>query len=236
MKAFLMLTATALFFGCSKDGFKPCIRGNNNISTETRTLADFDAVDYMMEGDIEIRKASRQEIVIEGNSNQLEDLKTKVSNGKLKIYSDRCFKNTDFKFIVYTRDLNDVKLSGSGVMLVNDDFIAQEMTFEVSGSGKISAFTESAIKVKAKISGSGELDLEGICDSFNAQISGSGKIRAYTLISNTANASISGSGNMELFVTNVLNAAISGSGNIRYKGTATINSNISGSGRVEKVQ
>jgi len=230
-----MLTI-ALFISCNNDDFRPCIRGNNTTRTETRTLPDFTAIDYMMEGNVEIRKADYHEIVIEGNSNQIEELKTKVSNGKLKIYSDRCLKNADFTFVVYTPELENVKLSGSGKLQIRDEFYSPEMTFEVSGSGSIKYSAESSLKIKAKLSGSGALSLEGACETFEGQISGSGKIRAFVLVSNTADCSISGSGNMEIFVTNTLNANISGSGIIRYKGAATVNSNISGSGKVVKVQ
>lgn len=231
-----MLIATALLVSCHDDDFRPCIRGNNDPDTETRSLLDFDSVDILMEGDVEIRKSDRYEIVIEGHANQLEDLKTRVSNGKLKIYSDRCFKSTDFNFIVYTPELSEVKLSGSGDAWVRDEFSAHDMEFNVSGSGKIRAAAESAVKVKARISGSGSLFLEGVCDTFEAELSGSGKIQAFGLVSNMANCNISGSGNMEIFVTTTLNANISGSGVIRHKGTATVHSNISGSGKVINVQ
>lgn len=237
LKAFSMLTATALLLSCNdEDGFRPCLRGNGDLISETRALADFDKVDYQIEGEIEIRKGSIHEIRIEGNSNQVEHLKTRVSNGRLKIYSERCLKSSDFTFVVYTPELEEVKLSGSGDALVVDDFSSGEMTFDVSGSGKITASSESALKVKVKISGSGELNLEGACQTFDAQVSGSGKVHAYGLVCNTLNAGISGSGNIEAFVSNTLNANISGSGTIRYKGTAVINSNISGSGKVIKVQ
>lgn len=236
MKAFLMFNATVLLTGCYTDDFRPCIKGNNATRVESRTLAGFTAIDYMMEGDVEIRKAAYHEIVIEGNSNQIEALKTKVTNGKLKIYSERCLKNTDFAFVIYTPELENVKLSGSGDLVVRDDFYSPEMAFDVSGSGSIRASAESSSKVRAKLSGSGKLHLEGACDIFEGQISGSGKINAFALVSNTANCSVSGSGNMEIFVTNTLNADISGSGTIKHKGSATVNSTISGSGRVIQVQ
>lgn len=235
-KAFFLLLVTGLLVSCQDDDFRPCIRGNNDSSTETRSLSDFESVDILIEGDVEIRKSERYEIVVEGNSNQIEELKTRVSNGKLKIYSDRCFKNTDFRFIVYTPELSEVKLSGSGDAWVRDEFSSDEMEFNVSGSGKIRAAVESAVKVKTRISGSGTLSLEGVCDTFQAELSGSGKIQAFGLVSNTANCNISGSGNIEIFVTTTLNANISGSGVIRHKGTANVHSNISGSGKVINVQ
>ncbi|MFD2162585.1 head GIN domain-containing protein [Paradesertivirga mongoliensis] len=236
-KAFLMLTATALLAACNfDDGFRPCVRGNNTINTETRALADFNSVDYLMEGDIEIRKGERHEIMIEGNSNQMEHVRTRVSNGTLRIDSERCLKSTRFKFIVYTRDLEKAKLSGSGNMDVSDGFTPRHMSFEVAGSGKISASSVSALKVTARLSGSGRLDMEGTCQTFDIQLSGSGMIRAFALVCNTANANISGSGGIEVFVSDNLNANISGSGTIRYKGDPTVNAAISGSGKVTKVQ
>lgn len=231
-----LLILTVLSAGCEDDLFRPCIRGNNNVDTETRSLSGFNSVDILIEGDVEIRKSAHYEVVIEGNTNQIDDLTTRVTGGKLKIYSERCFNNTAFNFIIYTPELMEVKLSGAGDVLVRNDFHSDEMNFYLSGSGKINGGPISASKVKTRISGSGSIYLEGDCNVLEADISGSGTIHAFSLLSNTTNGNISGSGNMDVFTTIALNANISGSGTIRYKGTANVNSNISGSGRVIKVQ
>ena len=231
----IMLAAIS-FGGCMEDVFMPCITGNNNFESESRALADFNKIDYQIEGNLIVRKASENRIEIEGSSNQLNYIKTKVENGRLKIYSSQCLKNTDLNFVVYTEDLSEVKLAGSGDVEVMDDFASKELNFEVSGSGKLSAPAEAEL-VTTKLSGSGSITLEGYCQNFESQISGSGKIHGYALVANSANATISGSGDLEIFVNSTLTSNISGSGSVRYKGNPPIvNSNISGSGRVTKVQ
>lgn len=229
---FISLTITA----CNKNGFGPCIRGNDDEDSQSRALAAFSKIDFQMEGDLIIRKAPENRIVIEGNSNQIAEVKSSIENGKLKVYSDRCLKNTDFKFVVYTDQLEEIKLSGSGNARAEDNFDAEKLNIELSGSGKISAKSESD-QITVKVSGSGDVHLEGSCSDFGAQISGSGKIHGYPLVSEKASVNISGSGNLEIFVSSELNANISGSGGVRYKGNPDkVNSSISGSGKVVGVE
>ncbi|WP_256014035.1 head GIN domain-containing protein [Desertivirga xinjiangensis] len=229
---FISLTITA----CNKNGFGPCIRGNDDEDSQSRALAEFTKIDFQMEGKLIIRKAPENRIVIEGNSNQIAEAKSRVEDGKLKIYSDRCLKNTDFKFVVYTDQLEEIRLAGSGNAQTEDIFDAEKLNIELSGSGKISVKSESDW-VTAKVSGSGDVYIEGSCSDFEAQISGSGKIHGYPLVSEKASVNISGSGNLEIFVSNELNANISGSGGVRYKGNpGKVNSSISGSGKIVGVE
>lgn len=238
LKTAVIAASVLIISACAKeDGFRPCVRGNNDIDTESRSLPVFTEVDYLLEGPVEVRKGNEQRVQIEGNSNQLQYVKSKVENGKLRIYSDRCLKNTDFHFIVYTSELEGLKLSGSGSAYISDEFSPEELSLEVAGSGKVSIATVEAGKVQARISGSGDIEIGGECDEFDAQLSGSGKVFAFGLVTAKAGVQISGSGGVEIFVTGILNANISGSGLVRYKGSpVTVNSNISGSGKVVKVQ
>ncbi|RXF71299.1 head GIN domain-containing protein [Arcticibacter tournemirensis] len=219
------------------DGFRPCIKGNGDINSETRLLADFESVDYKLEGAVEIRKGEQSKVLLEGYSNQLVHVSTKVEQGRLKIYSSRCLKNTKFRCVVYTSELEDLKLSGSGEGYIRDSFSSEEMRFELSGSGCVDAVAQAAAKIRARISGSGNMKIEGECQSFRADVSGSGRIHAFNLVTSAMEANLSGSGSVDAFVTNRLDANISGSGTIRYKGNpSVVNAHVSGSGKVLKVE
>ena len=89
--------------------------------------------------------------------------------------------------------------------------------------------------LRANISGSGMMDLDGTANDATMTMSGSGKIAAFGMITNNNSATISGSGNIETFVSNHLDATISGSGTIRYRGNPSVTTHISGSGSVVRV-
>lgn len=232
------MTALVLLAGlssCSKDGFFPCIRGKGSKITEVRALADFTKIEYRLPGNINVLKGDKFEAAVAGYENQLAEVRTQVSNGRLIIDSDRCLKNSDFHVIVTLPHLNSLKLAGSAGAEVGDGFMDDEMGFSIAGSGSISAPVSSG-DVKAEISGSGNILLSGTAEMLDAQISGSGKIKAFNLQTKRLNAQISGSGDVESSVYERIDAQISGSGSVRYKGSpSTVNLSISGSGKVVRV-
>lgn len=231
----LVLVLLAVLNSCSKDGIFPCIRGKGAKKTETRSLSQFTKIEYRLEGNIEVVKGDKFEAAIGGHENQLSEVRTRVSGGKLIIDSERCLKNSDFHVVVTLPHLNSLKLAGSAGAEVEDGFDDDEMEFSIAGSGSITAAAASR-DVKAEISGSGNILLIGTAEMLDAQISGSGKIKAFNLQVERLNARISGSGDVESSVSERIDAQISGSGSVRYKGSpGTVNSEISGSGKVVRV-
>src|SRR5690606_32607253 len=155
--------------------------------TEVRTLPEFTKIEYRLPGTIEVVKGDIFEVAIVGYENQLFEVRTRISNGRLIIDSDRCLKNTDFYVTVTLPHLNSLKLAGSAGAEVGDGFTDDEIEFNISGSGNISAPVTSR-NVKAEISGSGNILLSGTADMLDAQISGSGKIKAFNLQAERLNA------------------------------------------------
>ena len=219
------------FTGCEEDGFRPCVRGNGGIRSEGRALAEFRSIDHRLDGNIEVKKGPSR-IVIEGYDNQLTEVRTSVSSGRLVIDSDRCLRNTEFSIVVYTPEFDELKLAGTKNGNVEAGFSAPEMRFELSGSGCITA-AGTAERVRAKVSGSGDITIVGTTGAFRSDISGSGDIHSFGLTATTVDVNVSGSGSVETTVSERLEANISGSGKVYYKGNPpTVNSNISASGKV----
>ena len=90
--------------------------------------------------------------------------------------------------------------------------------------------------INTKITGSGSMDLIGICDEFDYTISGSGDVNSFGLISDRGFVEINGSGDTEVFVNEFLSVKITGSGDVLFKGNPDdITSDITGSGDLRDV-
>ena len=100
--------------------------------------------------------------------------------------------------------------------------------------GKVTAIRfKEGNKVKAEVSGSGNLNLRGYATSMEANLSGSGSLTGFNCPMEAAIVKASGSGNCELNVTNTLEALVLGSSTIKHKGnTKTAQKKIYGSGSV----
>jgi hypothetical protein len=187
---------------------------------ETRNVSSFTKIAFRTPGKAYVKQGSPQKVEIEGSSEMLEKIKTKVEDGKLSIgpedsWSNWSWKSED-KVTVYitVASIEGLSVSGSGDLIVETKVNTGALNLNVSGSGSLKIDAQ-ADNVSANVSGSGDMELRGSYKSFSSDISGSGEI--------VMNAAIAGSADFE----------ISGSGKVLAKGTAqSVKARISGSGKV----
>jgi hypothetical protein len=226
------------------------VEGNYDVTTETRQVGSFHKVFDEGEFDVYIIQDGLDEVVIEAESNLIPLIRTRIEGYALVIDTkDNLQSHYPMKVYVHTAEIDEIRLSGSGLMHA-EDIVTGDLEISLSGSGDI-FFDGTAQVVKCSISGSGSMDLGLTCDALNADISGSGEmevvgeandgdfdisgsgsIRAYDFILQQCYATISGSGSMYLYVEDYLNVNISGSGNVSYLGSPQIETRITGSGSV----
>ncbi len=234
-----LLTALLLLTVMNSCEYGPfgCLRGNGILIEETRDLSTFTGI--MSEGDYDITIIvdSVYYVLIQADENLMNYIKTYIRDGDLVIdnSSRRCIRTNDGNPIyieVHVPFVDYISLTGSGVIYCQDLLYVDYIRCELSGSGVIDLRKVDAISLDAILSGSGEIELWGICKEGDLNIPGSGVIKAFHLEQDVCDASISGSGDMYVFVYDRLDANISGSGNIFYKGNPKVSTRISGSGSV----
>lgn len=234
MAACLVVAPAFIFTACDE----AVLRGEGDTVSQTRPVADFNAVSAGGEFDIFLSQGPTQDIRLEGQENILAELSTRVHNNKLEIKFDRKRVRLRQPVRIYltTPDLRAVSVSGANTVKGLTPWQVEALRLETSGSGNIDLRVTDADNLESNTSGSGQITLSGDADRYEMDISGSGKIRAFGLMTRTADVEVSGSGNCELAVTEQLRARISGSGKVRYKGSPTVSTNISGSGSVLQVE
>jgi len=243
-----VLTAALFLAGCYEPWHR--IEGNNDVTTETRSVPSFSKVFNEGQFDVYIIQASYNEVIMECESNLLPYIRTRVDGNNLYIETrDNLQPNYPIKVFVYTPEIQEVNLSGSGLIYADSVYTDQldvrlsgsgnidmlvragEVDLEISGSGDSYMDVEADL-VEASISGSGEMEFVGFADRADFKISGSGSVHAYDFPVDDCYAKISGSGSMYVSVNSLLDVNISGSGSVYYLGNPVINSTISGSGSV----
>jgi hypothetical protein len=246
--AILLLMTGLTFTGCYDHLNR--VEGNYDVTTETRQVGSFHQVFNEGEFDVYIIQDGLDEVMIEAESNLIPLIRTRIEGSALVIDTkDNLQSHYPMKVYVHTAEIDEIRLSGSGLMHA-EDIVTGDLEISLSGSGDI-FFDGTAQDVKCSISGSGKIDLGLTCDALKADISGSGEmevagtgtngdftisgsgsIQAYDFILKECYATISGSGSMYLNVEDYLNVNISGSGNVTYLGTPQIETRITGSGSV----
>ena len=179
-----------------------------------RDLEPFTGVGVSISADVWYTPGNTHEIRIEGDEDDVRELITEVRDGFLKIkYDDWRTRRSKLDIYITSRELEEVKISGSADFFVEESLNAGEVDLAVSGNGGIYFSKLEAEEVEVKLSGSGGVEIE----------SGSAE---------ELDAKISGSGGVEITATGELDAKISGSGKVYYHGNPRVNSVTSGSGKV----
>ncbi|MBX2889501.1 MAG: DUF2807 domain-containing protein [Saprospiraceae bacterium] len=231
--ALLLLPALLSIVACDPTA----IRGNGDLVTEKRDVADFAGVHASIPGKVNVLSGMKHNVEVKVEENLLPYLKTEVeSDGNLHVYFSRNVRDVDGLVVTVTMpNLNALYLAGSGEITTQGAFKGQSLQLDVSGSGHIKASDLDYHSVKPRLSGSGHIDLQGEGGIMQANLSGSGFINTLDFPVKDAEVKISGSGVVKVNASATLNVSISGSGEVRYQGSPSIETNISGSGKVVKI-
>ena len=212
------------------------LAGGQSVVKETRNVSGFTRVNFGVSGNLYINFGPEFKVVLEGERNDLEDIITEVSGGKLVIKKDNWRFNLNEKITAYVTmpELKGLGVSGSGKAEIRDAVKTEDLDLNVSGSGKLYVSDVTVSNLDCSISGSGNIifDSNGNADRTNVSISGSGNFMGEPLKIESAEIHISGSGNCTCNVTETLKASVSGSGNVVYSGSPKIDAHVSGSGKI----
>ncbi|MGE0587489.1 MAG: head GIN domain-containing protein [Cyclobacteriaceae bacterium] len=211
---------------------------------ETRDVPRFRKISYRTPGKLYVRQGSPQKVVLEGNSETLQDIETIVKDDRLIIgnedYNDWfSWRNNDrdrINVYITVENLNGLSVSGSGDLYGETIIKSDEMDLRVSGSGSMELEVDISGDLTADVSGSGDLRVKGNCRDLSSRVSGSGKVYIANEIRGRAKFGLSGSGKvLAAGRAESVQASISGSGKVLAADlvTESCDVTISGSGDVE---
>jgi len=239
MKNKIVLIAALLSFTFSQAQWgNKKLKGNGNVTTETRSTSDYDAINCAGSFDYILVAGTEGKITLEGESNLLAYVITEVKNGKLIIKTEKG-KNLDpsnnktIKITIPFKEIDYVSLSGSGDLWNKDKITSNNLEVSLSGSGDIILDVQTK-DLTGKVTGSGDITLKGSTTNLKADVTGSGDFHGFDLKSVNTDVSVTGSGDAEVVCTGVFRARVTGSGDIEYRGNPSKeDTKVSGSGSIE---
>lgn len=236
----LLLLAVFLINGNAKAQWSNNkVNGNGKIVTQTRTTGDYDAIKIAGSFDVDLVAGKEGKITIKGEENLLAVIKVEVEENELKIYVEkgtqiRTSTGKKIEVIVPFDKISALTLSGSGDIRTKNKISSDNLSAKLSGSGNFNLEIDTK-NLDLALSGSGDVALKGRADSFTSKISGSGNVNAANLKSKNVEANVSGSGNSIVNCESSLTGKVSGSGNIKYLGNPEKRDvKVSGSGSISK--
>ena len=206
----------------------------DRATEDVRQLESFTGIGISISADVYYTTGNSHEIRIEGKEKDVSDLITEVRDGFLQVkYENWKVSRSKLTIYIISKELEDVKMSGSGHFMAEEPVSSEEMELAMSGSGGITFSKLKSEEVDVKLSGSGNISLNsGSAEEMDVKLSGSGKVNAEQFEVSEFSAAISGSGSIKIDCKEELDVKISGSGKVYYHGNPRVNSVSSGSGKV----
>ena len=215
------------------------IIGSGNLFTEVRDIKSIKAVQLSGFGHLTLLQGKEEKLSITADDNLMPHISSEIDDGHLllgiKMPDDVVMvqPSKPIEYQLTIKDLNNIRLNGSGKIEANDVLRLEDLELEVNGSGQVSLNLQSK-QLETEIAGSGSVEIKGSVEEQEIEIMGSGSYKANELTSEKANVKIMGSGDVHLQVSDFLACKIYGSGSIYYKGTPKLTKKIYGSGTVKQ--
>ena len=238
----LLLIAAPLLFSLASAPLQAqaATRGSGNLVSETRTLAEFQAISLAGEMDLVVRQGTPQSVQVQADDNLLPLLETSVENSAngatLQVRWKRgesIYGRSKVLLTVVMPKLSALVASGAGDMKV-ESFTTPALKVSLSGSGdaRLNGLTTDDLGIR--ISGSGDVGGSGKATKVKVSIAGSGDVKLTELRAEDVTVSIAGSGDAAVNAQKTLEVSIAGSGDVSYVGNAAVKSSVAGSGSVTK--
>ncbi|MBT8472715.1 MAG: DUF2807 domain-containing protein [Marinicaulis sp.] len=181
--------------------------GERDRSQDVTRNYDFDGfreIDISGVYEVKIEVGSAASINLSGAPEEMDRVEIAVTDGVLKLGSGN-----------HGRTKKKLRNHGITAIITMPELEA----LDVSGVADVEADNIAASDFDVRLSGVGEIDLSGTCDTLSARVSGVGELDARDLECSTADVRVSGIGEATVYASDAVNAGVSGIGSISVYGT-----------------
>jgi hypothetical protein len=218
MKTQKLLSTFLLLFGIlSLATAQSKIKGKGPIVKETVALSEIHSIGLGIAANIYLTQSSKQEVVIEGQKNIIENIKKEVKNGAWNIdFERKAYSYNELNIYISLKTIRSLAIGGSG---------------NIKGQTAFNNLKD----LEVSIGGAGHVALRGNAQKVEINIGGSGEVNMTNLRADHCTVSIAGNGNCQVDVGEKLDVSIAGMGKVRYSGNPKVSSSIAGMGNVKKL-
>lgn len=229
-KAAVAIIAALLFTSCMG------VNGSGNVVTEQRKAdAPFTKISANDGLEVYISQGNKVAISVEADDNLQRHIKTEVSGGTLKIYTDKNMHSSSATIVTITLPtLEGIESSGGTSVKGNTVFKTNNFVLDAGGGSHIEINTE-AQKITLDASGGSNSTIKGTTKTFNIDASGGSSVDAGELVAGAVDADASGGASVTVNAVNKLTADASGGSSISYvKTPESLQKDASSGGSVEQ--
>lgn len=221
------------------------IKASSNYQTKELKIGNFDKIVLLGSPTVVYTQSTngKSELKITGSDNLLDAIECKVENNELTV---KFRNNLNIQFGVVGRlkvmasspSLNEVKLNGSGDVILQNKVKCTTLNLSLVGSGDIKADDIVCTnEFSAALQGSGDVVVnKGVrASNVTLKLVGSGDLEINNLVAKSAMAALQGSGDLSVrsgSVNGDVNVKMTGSGDLSFRGIkgGNVSAELKGSG------
>jgi hypothetical protein len=185
---------------------------------EARTYEAFTSLDVSDNIEVELIRDSLKQIVVSAPEKVLSQVKTEVTDGRLRIYTDKFLLNYPVKVTLSVDSLYEIEASGASKITSVGSFTTTWFKLDLSGASQAKLELFVTGKTDINLSGASVAELVGTSNDIQVDASGASKLKAELFRTQRAIVESSGASHVEVYATENVDANASGAGEIDITG------------------
>jgi hypothetical protein len=217
---FLLTLIVPTMISCQlkADNWFKSLRGNGNVTKETRKIESFDGIKASAGINVFLFQGDEEKVVVEADENLHECIKTEVKGSTLHCYID-CNIRFSKEMNVYVNYKMLNKINASSGSDVSGETVLKTSLLDINVSSAADVKIEvDAQKIYCDVSSGADALIKGKAQYFQGGASSGGDIKASDLSVEECDVKSSSGGEISINVTKKIEASTSSGGDITYYG------------------
>jgi len=203
-----------------KDDKRKTVKGNGNVTTESRTVKPFKKLEINGIFDVIITQGDVETVSVETDENLQEFIVIEQDGDELSLNTScnvNLKKSTKMNVYVTVKNMTHLSSNGIGDVRTENQLKGKKLSVDISGVGDVELNMNYG-SLEFDYQGVGDITLKGEATKVEMDCTGVGNVNAYELNAKEVSLNQSGVGDTEIFADDVVDIDFSGVGNVHYKG------------------
>ena len=198
-----------------------------DANAEARNVGEFTGIQLSNAFSVIITQGAESGVAVSAtDASEVQNIKTQVENGVLKIWYENGRKwsrnNTKLKAYISVKTLESLRAGGACDVKIDGTLNAQSLKINLSGASDVSGARNVSGQLQVNLSGASDLTIIGLADNMAIDVNGASEVKAYNFTTSNCSIEASGASSVQITVDKELSAKLNGASSVRYKGTAVI--------------
>jgi hypothetical protein len=220
----ILLAVALIFINIASDAQQTIV---NDANAEQRQLTgSFTAIKVSGGIDLYISQSATEALAVSASEQKyIDDIKTVVENGVLRIYYDSKIRwtkgNKKLKVYLSFKNIERLEANGSSDVHVAGIIAVPSLSLDMNGASNFKGAV-NVTNLTMELSGASDARISGTATNVTIQSSGASDLKGYDLVTENCTAKASGASDINITVNKELNVHASGASDVYYKGTGVI--------------